>query len=177
MNKFVKQNVIFILLMVWMTESVSFASDVDFEYKLKALYITRLADFITWPDSSNRNTFKICIDSADKVAVQLREINVESILGRKVELINLSNSLVLDQCDFLYLSSGRVDPSLENFSVFTLSSQPGFAEQGGMIEFYIDQAKVRMKANLKAVNKAGIKLSSKLIRLLNIVVPLEEYGD
>ncbi len=157
-----------------MTPSVSFATDVDFEYKLKALYITRLADFIIWPDTANRKTFKICIDATDKVAAQLKALDIKRILNRKLELVDKPGSLVIKQCDFLYLSAGKVAPLLENTAVFTLSSHPGFAEQGGMIEFYLDQTKVRMKVNLKAVNKAGIKLSSKLERLLKVAVPLEE---
>ncbi|MFK5947709.1 MAG: YfiR family protein [Methylococcales bacterium] len=174
MRKFVKQKVIFILLMVCMTPSVNFATDVDFEYKLKALYITRLADFIIWPETTNRKAFKICIDKMDKVAAQLRALDIKRILNRKLELVDKPDSLVIKQCDFLYLSAGKVPPLLENIAVFTLSSQPGFSEQGGMIEFYLDQSKVRMKVNLKAVNKVGIKLSSKLERLLKVVVPLED---
>ena len=177
MSKYVKQKLFLILLMVLISNSVSFGADADFEYKLKALYITRLADYIIWPDTEKKNTFKICIDSTDKVAVQLKKIELEDILDRQVEIITPPSDSLLKQCDFLYISSGKVDSSMANIPVFTLSSQADFAEQGGMIEFYIDQSKVRMKANLYAVNKAGIKVSSKLVRLLKIVKPLEVGDD
>ncbi len=154
--------------------SNAYASKLDsVEYKLKALYIISLAGFINWPENSQKQSFKICIDSSDQVAVQLKKQTLTEIKGRKLEILDPPTDASISQCDFLYSSEGNIHSSLAHLPVFTLSSQQGFAEQGGMIEFYIDQAKVRMKANLQAVNKADIRLSSKLLRLIKIVKQLE----
>lgn len=158
--------------------SVCIASEQQkLEYKLKALYLIRLAEFISWPESSEHQTFKICIDASDQVANQLRQSTTSNIKGRKLEIIDPPTDSSISQCAFLYLSQGQIQPSLTHTPVFTVSSQENFAEQGGMIEFYIDRNNVRMKCNLQSVNKAGIKLSSKLIRLLKIVEPLEKRDD
>lgn len=159
--------------------SVSFASDQEnVEYKLKALYIVRLAAFIKWPeDNLQKKNFRICIDSTDQIAIQLKKQKTTTIKGRKLEILDPPVDSSIVSCDFLYLSQGYIDSSLAYLPVFTLSSAADFAEQGGMIEFYIDHAKVRMKANLLAVNKANIKLSSKLIRLLKIVEPVDVNDD
>jgi len=170
MNKCVNQIWLVILLIAITCNSVSFANEPQsLEYKLKALYIVRLAKFITWPENPQKNSFVVCIEAGDKVAIQLRKTTETEINGRKLEIIDPPSGSSITQCDFLYLSRGKVDSYLAHTPVFTLSSQANFAEQGGMIEFYIDLGKVRMKANLLAINKAGIKLSSKLIRLLKIV--------
>ena len=167
-----------LLITVIIFPSVSVAGEQqNLEYKLKALYIVRLAAFITWPENSENQTFKICIDSSDQIASQLRQMSVSKIKGRKLEIIDLPVDASISQCSVLYLLHGQVKPLLVHMPVLTVSSQENFAEQGGMIEFYIDRNKVRMKANLHAVNKAGIKLSSKLIRLLSIVEPLEKRDD
>lgn len=155
--------------MVFVSCSVSSASIDDFEYKLKALYIARLVDFIAWPDDEKKSTFKICINSTDKVAIELKKIELEDIIDKQVEIIDPPTDSSITTCNFLYISRGKVDPTLSNAPVFTLSSQTHFAEQGGMIEFYIDQNKIRMKVNLIAVNKAGLKVSSKLMLLLTVV--------
>ncbi len=173
----VKQKPLIFILLLFNFCSVGIAADTDFEYKLKALYLTRLADFISWPDGKIKDHFIICIDSDDKVAIQLQNITVGKILKKPVKIITLPAVPAIKQCDLLYLSSGTVDPFLAEQAVLTVSSQTGFAKQGGMIEFYIAENKVRMKANLSAVNKAGIKISSKLIRLLKIIVPVEESHD
>ena len=177
MRKYLKQKFFLLLLLVFISNSVSFAADADFEYKLKALYITRLADFIVWPGASKKDTFKICIDSNDKVAIQLKLIDVDEIQNRPVEIVDAPSDSSIAQCDFLYISQGKVAPALANTPVFTLSSQTDFSEQGGMIEFYVDQHKVKMRGNLFAINKPGIKVSSKLLRLLTIVKPLETNND
>jgi hypothetical protein len=176
MKKYLKQK-FFLLLLILLFNSVSFAVDADFEYKLKALYITRLADFIVWPENVKKGIFKICIDSTEKVAIQLKIINLDEIQGRPVEIIDIPSDSSISQCDFLYISHGKVDPALATTSVFTLSSQENFSEQGGMVEFYVDQYKVKMRGNIFAINKAGIKVSSKLLRLLTIVKPLETNND
>ena len=178
MNKCVNPKWLVILLIAISCNSVGFANEPQsLEYKLKALYIVRLAKFITWPENPQKNSFRICIDSSDKVAVQLRKTTETEINGRKLEIIDPPSDYTITQCDFLYLSEGKVDLSLAYFPIFTISSQADFAEQGGMIEFYIDLGKVRMKANLAAANKAGIKLSSKLIRLLKTVKQREERNE
>lgn len=177
MSSFVRQKLSIFLLLGFLFISAGFASGADFEHKLKALYITRLADFIIWPDQIEENTFKICIDPNDKVAKQLKIIDIQSINDRQVEIIAPPADASIAHCDFLYLSQGQTYQSLASKPVFTLSSQPGFAEQGGMIEFYIENDKVRMKANLQAIDHAGIKLSSKLIRLLLIVTPGEAIDE
>jgi len=176
MRKYVKQK-LFLLLLVFIANSVSFAADADFEYKLKALYITRLADFIIWPETTNKNTFKICIDFTDKVADQLKKIKPDEILNYPVEILDISLDIPITQCDFLYISQSKADPTLANIPVFTISSQTGFSAQGGMIEFYVYQSKVKMKANLHAINQAGLTVSSKLLRLLKIVKPMETSND
>lgn len=177
MSKYLKLRLFTLLLMVLITESVSFAADTDFEYKLKALYISRLPTFTHWPESAKHNTFKICIDATDKVAQQLKMLKLAEILDMQVEIIAPPADLSISQCNILYISQGKVSSALRNIPVLTLSSQAGFAEQGGMIEFYIDQSKVRMKANLYTVNESGIKLSSKLLRLLKIVKQQGEAND
>lgn len=176
MRKCVKQK-LFLLLLLFIYNSASFAADADFEYKLKALYITRLADFIIWPETANKNTFIICIDSTDKVTIQLKKIGFDKILSLPVEILDIPADSSITQCNFLYISQGKVEPALANTPVFTLSSQADFSAQGGMIEFYVEQSKVKMRANLSAINQAGLTVSSKLLRLLKIVEPTEAGND
>jgi len=170
MRKYLKQK-LFILLLVFIPNSVSFAVDADFEYKLKALYITRLADFIIWPKPVKKGPFIICINSTDKVTYHLKNIEHDEILNRPVEIIDIPMGPSITQCDFLYISQGKVDPVLVNTPIFTLGCQTDFSAQGGMIEFYLDQRKVKMRANIQAINQAGLAVSSKLQRLLKVVKP------
>jgi len=174
MRKSITTRLLAALSIVILFISTSFAVEAqDIEYKVKALYIIRLAAFITWPENPENETFKICIESSDPVSIQLKQSSISVVKGRKLEIIDLTSDLSISQCNFLYLSQGKINSAITKTPIVTVSSQAGFAKQGGMIEFYIENTKVRMKANLQSANDAGIKLSSKLIRLLKIVKPLE----
>ncbi len=176
MNQFFTQLLLAILIISFTCNSVSFAEEQSLEYRLKALYIIRLATFISWPKTQNKTTFQICIEPTDAVAKELEKTTKAVIKGRNLKITPPPTDSTIDQCDFLYLSKGEINPALSKTPVVTISSQEGFAINGGMIEFYLENTKVRMKANLQSVNKAGISVSSKLLRLLKIVKQREE-GD
>ncbi len=51
----------------------------------------------------------------------------------------------------------------------TVGDVKGFAQLGGIINFIIVKNKVRFEINMKAAEEAGLKISSKLLRLARIV--------
>jgi len=157
------------MLVLLLTLQPSCLADEILEHKLKALYMLRLADFITWPDNLEITSFTLCIDPKDPVAKQLQKIDKPRVKSLAVLVIDLPTVENIAQCQMLYLSKSSLKLMLTDYSVVTLSSEVGFAEQGGMIEFYQAQNKIKMKANLVAVKRKGIKFSSKLIPLLQIV--------
>ena len=55
----------------------------------------------------------------------------------------------------------------------TLSAPQGFAARGGMVNFTVEESKVRFEINEDAARRAGLKISSKLLRLAELV---EEAG-
>jgi hypothetical protein len=63
------------------------------------------------------------------------------------------------------LAGGR----LRGEPILLVGEQSGFAQNGGMIEMFLRDDKVRMRINLSMVRAAGIMLSSKLLRLAEIV--------
>jgi len=51
----------------------------------------------------------------------------------------------------------------------TVSSEPFFAESGGMIGFALDDGKVKLHINLKALKQSGFSVSAKLIEVATLV--------
>ncbi len=168
-----QQLIRFCLILGLMASSTWVGADIELEYKIKALYITRLAEFIDWPESNQQKTFTICIDSDDKIYQHLIQLHVEEVLSKPLKIIKTSPETLINDCHFLYQSDGAIKQALKELPVFTLSSQDDFAKHGGMIEFCLEKNKVKMKANLTAVKQAGLKISSKLYKLIQIVQPLE----
>ena len=54
-------------------------------------------------------------------------------------------------------------------SILTIGDMAGFLDQGGMINFVLDQNRVRFEVNLKAAQAAQLQLSSKLLSLAKTV--------
>jgi hypothetical protein len=50
----------------------------------------------------------------------------------------------------------------------TISEIEGFTQSGGIINFYIEESKIRFEINVGAAEKAGLKISSKLLKLAKI---------
>lgn len=81
----------------------------------------------------------------------------------------------LKSCHILFISSSEKNfmplilKPLKGASVLTMSDSDGFAREGGMIRFFDDGDRVQMEINLEAANKAGLKISSKLLSLAKVI--------
>lgn len=58
---------------------------------------------------------------------------------------------------------------VEGMAVLTVSDQAGFAERGGMLELAVRSGRMGFDANPKEIDRAGVSLSSKVLRLARIV--------
>jgi len=47
----------------------------------------------------------------------------------------------------------------------TVSDMPRFTERGGMVEFVVDSSRVRFQVNLTTAERAGLTLSSQLLKV------------
>ena len=56
-------------------------------------------------------------------------------------------------------------------SVLLVGETPGFAEQGGVVNFFVTGNKVRFEINPRAAGKRNLKVSSKLLNLATIIGP------
>jgi hypothetical protein len=53
--------------------------------------------------------------------------------------------------------------------VLTVGEREGFIGAGGLFNFYLEEKKVRLEVNNEAASKAGLTVSSKLLRVARIV--------
>jgi hypothetical protein len=54
-------------------------------------------------------------------------------------------------------------------NILTVSDIEGFSRLGGMIELVLDDERVRFEVNLDATTKAGLELSSELLKVARVV--------
>lgn len=97
----------------------------------------------------------------------------ETMDGRKLVIRYCSDIKEALGCQMLFINTpGRtkeVLAALSGKSILTVGDGEDFAKNGGMIQFYLANNKTRIKINLTAAKAANITISSKLLRLAEIV--------
>ena len=71
----------------------------------------------------------------------------------------------------------KIIETLDKGAVLTVSDMPQFSQRGGMIQFVLEGKKVRFEVNLTAVQRAGLTLSSELLKVATTVRRNPKPGD
>jgi hypothetical protein len=145
------------------------------EYQVKAVYLYNFARFAAWPEASEIRgapSFNICVLGEDSFGAALDSvISGETIDHKQAVVKRISRTQDAVQCRVLFVSSSEesrwkeILPKLERLNVLTVSDMPQFSRRGGMIHFQIVANKVRFEVNLAATERAGLELSSELLKL------------
>lgn len=145
------------------------------EEEVKAAYLFNFARYVTWPTASFESTtdpIRICIlnDEAFHVIMQ-RTVSGKQVNDRPVVAELRGRVSQAGDCHILFLESTQAGDvsGLEGASVFIVSDREGFATSGGTANFVRSGSKVRFEINPGAVEKAGLQVSSRLLRLAQIV--------
>lgn len=135
------------------------------ENELKAVILLRLPQFVSWPEDQLATVF--CVAPAAELSPLLEEIVATDPEGREVRPLD-PNQLAGCHVVFGSLNEGADKIRAAN-GVLWVSDQPGFARQGGMVELKRSGARMKLVINLDALESAGLKASSKLLQLSEVV--------
>jgi len=148
------------------------------ENKVKVAYLYNFTKFISWPEK-NTESFNICILGNNPFGDLLTLLETKKAGGKPIKLYYYQRITDVQQCHILYLpdSTRPVDlaalpevlvvRSLKN--TLTVSSQPSFAEQGGMIGFILKEGRVKLQINLLVLQQQGLSISAKLLEVAEVV--------
>jgi YfiR/HmsC-like len=165
----------FFLLISLTTSSVR--AEESLEYKIKAAYLYNFTKFISWPETTAA-TFNICVVGDDPFNDLLNGLESKNALGKPIRILRYSSLGEVKNCQIVYFDNTDRLPNIVlpnallvgnlNDSL-TVSSQPFFAESGGMIGFVLEEEKVKLHINLKALKQGGLGISAKLIEVSTLV--------
>jgi hypothetical protein len=147
------------------------------EDKVQAAFIYKFIQFIEWPTDLEKtsNKFKISIYGKSNMKELLQTFSGEKVNGRLLEIHSVENLDSIKKCHILFISpseASRLDEILETLkdsSVLTISRMEGFAQKGGMINFYVNEERVRFEINPQSAKNAGLKISSKLLKVSKVI--------
>lgn len=142
------------------------------ESDVEAAYLYNFGHFIHWPPHAIPGQFAICMLGDGGFEDTLKSLVAnESIDGHGIVARRIASAAAAGDCQIVFLQNSeepRLDKDLAALGkkpVLTVSSLPGFLPRGGMIQFVLQNNKVRFAVNLAAAEQAGLSLSSELLRV------------
>jgi hypothetical protein len=151
------------------------------EYRIKAAFLLNFAQFVDWPDSAfatPSSPFEVGVLGADPFGPALDEtVQGENVHSRKLAIRRSKRIEDLADCQMIFVSKSErarlaaILAKTGSRPVVTVGEIPGFAAEGGTINFYLDQNKVRFEINAASAKLGGLKISSQLLGLGKIVGP------
>jgi YfiR/HmsC-like len=146
------------------------------EYNVKAVTLYAFGRYVTWPDSAFASAdapFVIGIlgenpfgDALTKVAAK------KTVGGRPIVVRQLTSPSEYAHCHILFVA-GTVGPETEakvfraiaGKAVLLVGESSGFAERGGIVNFYQSGSNVRFELNPDKANEAQLGFDAKLLSL------------
>ena len=148
------------------------------EYLLKAAFLYNFAKFTTWPAESfpdPQAPLRLCILGEDAFGAATASIEGKNIKQRPLAVIRIAHVSDAERCHILFVSTSEEErlrailDDLHEQPILTISDMPNFARAGGTINLKTVEDQIRFDINVDAANAADLRLSSKLLRLANIV--------
>ncbi len=163
------------------TASAGSSSDGADEYEIKAAFLYNFLRFVDWPEDAfdgPDEPFRIGILGVDPFGEILDAVVADrTIDGRSVE-VNRGRMVDLIESHLLFVSDSEAEVveyivnALHDHPyhpVLTVSDIDGFAERGGIIEFYFRDQRIAFRVNVSASERNRLEMSSRLLSLATVV--------
>jgi hypothetical protein len=142
--------------------------------EVEAVYLYNFGKFVNWPPetASQSAPFSICTLGSDDFKGALDAITSnESLQGRRIVVRHLVSITNAEVCQILFIGpseNAHLSNDLNAVKVkpiLTVSSLPAFLERGGMIQFVVQDKRVRFAVNLAPTLEAHLTVSSELLKV------------
>jgi hypothetical protein len=154
------------------------SEDVTLEYRVKAAYLFNFTKFIEWPDAAvpPGAPITICVAGDSPFGAALDEIiRGEAVNGRPLAARRAEPPA---GCHVVFVPRGTSPAAalrpFRSLPVLTVGESDDFLRQGGMVNFVIDDGKVRFEIDHEAAERAHVRISSRLLRLARATEPPQE---
>jgi hypothetical protein len=155
------------------------------EYEVKAAFVYNILKFVEWPTSpvDDADRIHLCVVGEVPESAPFDELDGQDVMGKKLTIRHLTTLANVRECHVLFIASsedGRLSGimnALKGASTLTVGDTEGFTQRGVVINFYMEQKRVRFDINAQAARHAGLKISSKLLKLAGTVFGAAPGGD
>ncbi len=149
------------------------------EYEVKAAFLYQFIPFVEWPSDAFADDdapFVIGVLGEDPFGDILdNTVREKKAHNRDIVIRRSKNPGALATCHVVFIAASERDnigEAMKTFnakSVLTLGEWESFTKQGGIIRFLVTGGKIGFEINIHSARKAGLKISSQLLRLAQVV--------
>jgi hypothetical protein len=156
-------------------------TEISREYQVKAVFLFNFAQFIAWPTNAfagAQTPMTIGVLGDDPFDSFLDEtVRGEKVGEHPLVIQRYRRVEDVEDCQILFVSrseDGQTEhilAALKGRNILTVSDADGFIKDGGVVRFVTEENKIHFKINMEAAKDANLAISSKLLRLAEIVEP------
>ena len=149
------------------------------EPDLKAAIISNMLLFVEWPTAGSMSApddqLVVCFQESSPVAEALFRLDGKSVKGKLLKVMQIGSSNP-GSCHALYLAPGNaanlgsILPTLSSLPILVVADSPEYSKQGVMLNLDLAGGRVVFDIDLRSVQKAGLQISSKALRLARQVI-------
>jgi hypothetical protein len=166
------------ILMAALMLSTGTRADTVAEDSIKAGYILNFARYTEWPAAAlSGKDLSVCGIAAGVLSGKLELLRGRQVQGRSVQVRVPARPGEWHDCQVLFIAADdqpRMETVLRNLGqapVLTVSDAPDFTQAGGIIGLKLRAGRLRFNINEGAARRAGLNLSSQLLKLADEVQP------
>jgi len=170
------------------------------EYQLKAAFLYNFIKFVDWPvNIADNNEIAIGVISREPLGNLFEPLKDKKVKNKNViikqypsfeelQKLGKQNKAAMDEqiesikkCHLLFICASEATnlreilEQVKDKNILTVGEAENFLKAGGMINFVVDDKKVRFEINLEASDKAKLKISSQLLQLAKNIIKAKEH--
>jgi YfiR/HmsC-like len=149
------------------------------ENQIKAGFLFNFTKFVDWPPDAFHDPsvpIELGVVGDTPITDLVLEAAASKIVnGRAVTVKKVKEGQDLRGLHILFVSSAeekhvtQILERIKGSSVLTVGEADGFAQSGGVINFFVEGNKVRLEINLEAAARSRLKISAKVIAVARLV--------
>jgi hypothetical protein len=150
----------------------------DVEFRVKAGFLYNFAKFTEWPAGklgSPDAPIVIGMNASNEfIDVLEKTVAGKTVGNRRIVVRKISSAEEARACHLLMIgyaqrdSAGPMLAKARDANVLTVGESDNFNSRGGIINFYMDGDNVRFQISARAAERAGLKLSARLLSLAKV---------
>ena len=145
------------------------------EYQVKAAFLFNFAKFVEWPASAFKgptDPIAICVLGRDPFGTALDDVvRNKTVANRGFVVREVSDAQQASNCQIVFVAASErkrfrsLLEELRGHSILTVGEADDFTASGGVINFKLKDARVRIEIDAGAAERARLRISSKLLSL------------